>query len=174
MSFKTIIAVLLLSVTLSPAPVLAQKPSSVPPMVTTQPLTAADLDDLRAELRASRKEFVAQNLSLTPDEATRFWPIYDQYISELIKINDTRYQMLADYANTYGKYDDEAAMSFITRWLGLDVQTAALRARYVPLVAKVLPGIKTATFFQIDRRTAMAIDLKVASMLPILQGQIRK
>jgi hypothetical protein len=174
MNLKTIGAVLLLSISLAPASVLAQAPSSVPPMATTKPLTAADLDNFRAALRESRKEFVAQNLSLTADEATRFWPVYDQYIADLIKINDSRYQMIADYANTYGKYDDAAAMSFTTRWLDLDGQTAALRARYVPLVAKVLPGIKTATFFQIDRRTEMAIELKIASMLPILQAQMRK
>ena len=41
----------------------------------------------------------------------------------------------------YGKYDDKAASDFITRWLDVDSRQAALRAKYVPIVGKVLPGI---------------------------------
>jgi hypothetical protein len=173
MTFKTIGAVLLLSASLLPAPALAQDPAAAPPIASaTRPLTAADLNGLRAELRASRKQIVAQNLKLTPDEAARFWPIYDQYAADLTKIKDTQYELIAEYANTYGKYDDKAATSFITRWLDLDVKTTALRARYVPAISKVLPGVKAATFFQIDRRVSMAIDLKITTLLPILQAQL--
>lgn len=140
----------------------------------TRPLTAADLEGLRAELRSSRKQVTAATLKLTDAEATRFWPVYDQYAADLTKIKDSQYQLIAEYANTFGKYSDKAAADFITRWVDLDVRTTALRARYVPLVGKVLPGVKTATFFQIDRRISMLIDLKIASALPILQSQVLK
>ena len=173
MTLKILGAAALLAVCLIPGPVLAQAAPAGPPIATaTRPLTAADLADLRAALRASRKQTVAQTLRLTPEEATRFWPVYDQYTADLIKINDSLYQLVAEYANTYGKYDDKAATSFIARWLDQDVKLAALRAKYVPIVDKVLPGVKAATFFQIDRRLSMAIDLRIASMLPILQNQI--
>ncbi len=175
MNLKTLGAAALLAACLNAGPVLAQgAPANPSTTVATRPLTAADLADLRAALRASSKQTVAQNLRLTPDEATRFWPIYDQYTAELVKINDGLYGLIAEYANTYGKYDDKAATSFITRWLDVDTRTAALRAKYVPIVGKVLPGIKATTFFQIDRRMAMAIDLKIASELPILQAQARQ
>jgi hypothetical protein len=181
MILKTLGAVLLLG--MLSTPVLAQnRPGGPPPASSSdppiaeanRPLTPADLQDLRAALRASRKQIVAQNLRLTPDEATRFWPVYDQYIGELTKINDSLYQLIAEYANTYGKYDDKAASAFIGRWLDIDVKTSSLRARYAPLVAKVLPGIKATTFFQIDRRTAMSIDRRIADQLPILQYQALK
>ena len=44
---------------------------------------------------------------------------------------------------------------------------------YWALFIAGLPGIKATTFFQIDRRMAMSIDLKIASQLPILQAQVR-
>ena len=173
MSLKTTGAALLIAASLLPMPVLAQDAAADAPIATpSRPLTAADLESLRTELRSSRKQMVAQNLKLTPDEATRFWPVYDQYAADLTKIKNTQYELIAEYANTYGKYDDKAAASFISRWLDLDVKTTALRARYVPLVNKVLPGVKAATFFQIDRRVSMAIDLKISTLLPLLQGQV--
>ncbi len=38
-----------------------------------------------------------------------------------------------------------------------------LRQRYIPIVDKVLPGKKTATFFQLDRHIAELLDLQLAS-----------
>jgi Spy/CpxP family protein refolding chaperone len=179
MTFKTLAVALLLgaSVTLVQTPAHAQ--SDAPPAAAAmptpdKPLTAADLEGLRAELRSSKKQITAATLTLTDAEATRFWPVYDQYAHELTAIKDGQYALIAEYVNRFGQYDDKAAIDFITRWLAQDVKTATLRAKYVPLVGKALPGVKAATFFQIDRRIAMAIDLKIASSLPILQTQTTK
>lgn len=174
MNFKIIGVALLLAASIAPASAqaMAQDPSVDASVATpSRPLTAHDLDGLRAELRASRKQIVAATLKLTPDEATRFWPLYDQYAAELTKIKDSQYELIAEYANTYGKYDDKAATAFIGRWLDLDVKTTGLRAKYAPKVAKVLPGVKATTFLQIDRRVSMAIDLKITQLLPLLQNQ---
>jgi hypothetical protein len=39
---------------------------------------------------------IAANLKLT--EATKFWPIYDQYTQELIRINDKKYDLIKQYS----------------------------------------------------------------------------
>lgn len=170
MTLKALAVALLLGAVALPAATHAQAPAAA----ADKPATAADLDGLRAELRSSKKQLTASTLTLTDAEAGKFWPVYDQYAAELAKIRDSQATLLAEYVNTYGKYDDKGASDFITRWLDVDARTTALRARYVPIVGKVLPGIKAATFFQIDRRIGMAIDLKVASELPLLQSQAEK
>jgi hypothetical protein len=35
----------------------------------------------------------------------------------------------------------------------------------------VLPGKKVATFFQLDRRISMMIDVQITSQLPLMQSQ---
>jgi hypothetical protein len=170
MNLKIIAVTLLLSAGAAALPAHAQAPVA-PVAPADKPLTAADLDELRAELKSSKKQITAATLTLTDAEATRFWPIYDRYATELTGIKNGQYALIAEYANTFGKYDDKTASDYIARWLDIDVKTTALRARYVPIVGKALPGLKAATFFQIDRRISMAVDLKVASMLPILQSQ---
>ena len=170
MTLKALAVALLLGASALPAATHAQTAAPA----ASDKATAADLDSLRAELRSSKKQLTASTLTLTDAEASRFWPVYDRYADELAKIRDSQATLLAEYVNTYGKYDDKAATDFITRWLDVDARTTALRARYVPIVGKVLPGVKAATFFQIDRRIGMAIDLKVASELPLLQSQAEK
>ena len=39
--------------------------------------------------------------------------------------------------------------------------------KYVPEVSQVLPGKKAATFFQLDRRISMMIDMQLASQVPL-------
>jgi hypothetical protein len=172
MRIKTVAAALLLAAGLTAVPAQAQNAAGNASIdMPREPLTAQDLETLRAELRATRKQIIAQNLTLTPDESTRFWPVYDQYQADLTKIKDDQYALIAEYANTYGRYDDAKATDFITRWLDLDVRTTALRAHYVPIVGNVLPGVKATTYFQMDRRVSMMIDQRIAAMLPVLQFQ---
>ena len=66
---------------------------------------------------------------------------------------------------------DEQASSFLRRWLDMDIAITQLRQKYVPEVAQVLNGRKTATFFQLDRRLSMMIDLQLSSQLPIVPAQ---
>jgi hypothetical protein len=126
---------------------------------------------LRKDLRSKRKQLIAANLELTDAEAAKFWPVYDQYVTELIALNDKKFAVIQDYADNWGKLTNEQSLTFIRQWTDMDIAAMQLRQRYVPLVSKVLDGKKTATFMQLDRRIAMMIELQVASQMPLVQDQ---
>ena len=134
-------------------------------------VTDQDIQLLRQDLRSKKKQMIAANLTLTDAEATKFWPVYDQYSAEMTKLGDQRYALIKEYAKGFGSLTDAQAMSLLDRSLALDEATAQLRIKYVPIVSKVLPGTKTATFFQIDRRLSALIDLQLASQIPLVQQQ---
>jgi hypothetical protein len=126
---------------------------------------------LRQDLRSGKKQAIAASLQLTEAEATKFWPVYDQYAAELTKVGDQRYALIKEYANGYGTLTDSEALSLIKRSLLLDEQVAQLHSKYVPIVNQVLPGTKTATFFQMDRYINALIDVQVAGSIPVVQEQ---
>ena len=132
-----------------------------------------DLKMLRQDLRSKRKQLVAANLTLSDTEAAKFWPVYDQYVTELIAINDKKFAVIQDYADNWGRLTDDQSLLFIRQWADFDIQLAQLRQKYVPIVAKILDGKKTATFMQLDRRIAMMLELQVSSQLPLVQDQER-
>ena len=138
---------------------------------TQHVISDQDLDLLRKDIRSQRKQLIAANLKLTEDEATKFWPVYDQYVSELISINDKKFAVIQEYADNWGKLTNEQALSFVRQWLDTDIEIAQLRQKYVPMVSKVLDGRKSATFFQLDRRIAMMIELQLSSRMPLVQAQ---
>lgn len=123
---------------------------------------------LRRDLRADKKQLIALNLSLTETEATKFWPVYDQYAAEMAKHNDEFYTLVKNYAVNQKSLTDTDAANMIKRWADIQVVLSQTRQKYIPLVEKVIPGRKAALFFQIDRRLYALMDLQVSSKLPLL------
>jgi hypothetical protein len=136
-----------------------------------QHVTDQDIALMRQDIRSEKKQLIAANLTLTDTEATKFWPLYDQYTAELSKINDGKYALIKEYATNWGSITDEQAASLIKRSLAVDESVAQLRLKYDPMFSQVLPGKKVATFFQLDRRLSNIIDLQLASQIPLVQAQ---
>lgn len=145
---------------------------TAPPQANnTHVISSQDMDLLRKDLRSRKKQLIAENLKLTDAEATKFWPIYDQYTAELMKINDKKFGLIQEYADHWGTMTDEQAGLYLRQWLDVDIAITQLRQKYVPIVSQVLNGKKSATFFQMDRRISMMIDLQLASQIPVVQAQ---
>jgi len=138
---------------------------------TSQSGVDQNIDLLRHDIRSKKKQLVAANLQLADSEATKFWPVYDQYTTDLVKINDEKYALIKDYADSWGTMTDDQALSLTNRALAVEKNVADLRIRYVPIFSKVISGKKVATFFQIERRVQAVIDLQLSSQLPLVQAQ---
>jgi hypothetical protein len=136
--------------------------------MTAEQANDANIQLMRQDIRAERKKVVAANMPLTDTEATKFWPVYDRYIGETIKINDARYALIKEYAQNYQTMTDEQANSYIERWLAFDQDNTALRLKFIPEFEAVISPKKTAMFFQIDRRLGLMIELQLASQVPLV------
>src|SRR5271166_7078779 len=140
------------------------------------PNTASDNDVqlLRQNIRQQRKEIVAANMTLTPDQATKFWPIFDQYRQEAIKPNDERWALIKDYAANYDTMTDAQAQDYIKRSTDVDQQLLNLRMKYVPMFEKVISAKQTALFYQIDHRVDLLINLQLSSVIPMVDTTTKK
>ena len=135
--------------------------------VISPTVTDDDIALLRRDLRAMKMQVIGQNMSLSEDEGLKFWPIYNHYVKDLQKVNDQKYALLKQYAEMWSTMTDQDALIYVRDWLETDGQAQALRLKYVPVVSQVLPGRKAATFFQLDRRLNMMIDLQLFSQIPL-------
>lgn len=127
-----------------------------------------DLALLRHDLRAEKKKLIALNVPLTETEATKFWPVYDQYAAAMTKHYDEFYAVIKDYAANQKTLTDAQAASMLKRWANLQVDLAQTRVKHIPVIEKVLPGRKAALFFQIDRRLYALMDLQIAAQVPLV------
>lgn len=147
---------------------------NAPPTQSAAPAQSGidrDIQMLRQDLRSKKKQTIAANLQLTDAEATKFWPVYDQYVAELTKINDEKYAVIKEYADAWGNMKDDQALSLTNRALTVEEKVAELRIKYVPIFSKVASGSTVATFFQIERRVQALVDLQLSAQLPLVQAQ---
>jgi len=126
---------------------------------------------VRKQIESVRKQLVAANLTLTDAEATKFWPVYEQYSTELSKITEAKTTLIKEYGDDYGTLTDEQADGLVRRWLDTDIAALELHRKYLPIFRKVLGGKTTAAFFQVEHRINMMIDLQLTSQLPLVQSR---
>jgi Spy/CpxP family protein refolding chaperone len=136
---------------------------------TSQAVSDDYIQLVRKDLRSDKKSLVAANMSLTESEATKFWPVYDQYAVELAKVNDNKLGVIKEYAAKYENLSSEEAQALVKKWNEADDAVIQLRLKYLPKFQDALHNKKTARFFQLDRRIGLVVDLQLASEIPLVE-----
>jgi hypothetical protein len=154
------------------APVAVAQTLAATPTTPTQPqappLTRGQIEDIRAEIRAGKSDLIAKNVSLTSEEAAKFWPVYKQYEAAGKALNDKRVDLLMKFIDAGDKPDPKLLTNLVKASLQRDLDLAKLRVDYAPRFAKILPTEKAARFLQVERALSLVADAKLASMVPLL------
>ncbi|HEX6828570.1 MAG TPA: hypothetical protein VF104_06285, partial [Burkholderiales bacterium] len=112
------------------------------------------LDYQRAALAKDRDATVAANLQLTPDEAGKFWPLYQEYAAERGKLSEKLFQLIREYADAYNasRVTDADGVKLTDAALGIESARIQLKAKYMARFERILPGRKYARYYQIETR----------------------
>jgi len=135
--------------------------------VISPTVTDQDIVLLRQDIRAMKMRVIGENMSLSDAEAQKFWPIYKHYADDLHDVHNEKYALLKQYAETWATMTDQDALIYVRRSMEVDAKAQALRLKYVPVVTQVLPGKKAATFFQLERKLCLMVDLQLFSQIPL-------
>jgi len=124
---------------------------------------------LRQDVGRDRREIVKANMLLTNSEAARFWPLYDQYRTEMHKVGDRRLKVITDYAANRDSMSEDEANRLGREWLDAEKQRVDLKEDYFKKFQKEgLSARTTARFFQIDQKLAAAVDAALAAHIPLI------
>jgi hypothetical protein len=128
----------------------------------------ANLDILRDTIRANKKALVAANLTLSDEEAARFWPLYERYQTELKPVQDRAVKVIEDYTASYHDLSNEKAMKLADDWLSAEGDRVKVRRTYLEEFAKVLPGRKVVRFYQIENKMDAVLRYDLAGQIPVV------
>src|SRR5215218_3814651 len=114
---------LVVAITIGSTAGLAQAvPVSNNPAAMPMPLSEAEIGLLRHDLRSEKKKLIAMNVPMTDTEATRFWPVYDQYVGEMTKLHDGFYGTIKDYATNSATWTDAQASTMLDKWVKFQLE----------------------------------------------------
>jgi hypothetical protein len=132
--------------------------------------TSADnMQILRDKLHADKKLLVASNMKLTESEAKLFWPVYDSYQKDLIKLNDRRIKNINEYGANFEKMSDDMAKKIVTEHLAIESDGVKLLQSYLPKFAKVLPYRKVMRYYQLENKIAAVVYYEAAKKIPLVE-----
>ena len=127
------------------------------------------IEMLRKDVGRDRREIVKANMLLTNSEAARFWPLYDQYRTEMHKVGDRRLKVITDYAANRDSMSEDEANRLAREWLDAEKQRVDIKEEYLKKFQKDgLSARTTARFFQIDQKLDSAVDAALAARIPLI------
>ncbi len=142
---------------------------------STSALFSQSIDDIieveRSVLNAEKKAAVAENMNLTDDEATAFWPVYEEFSSALYKLQSERVKIIKDYAENYQKIDDVKADELMGRSLKHKQSVLKLEMQYYKKFKKVLSPTKVARFYQIHNKISALVAAELALEIPLVESK---
>lgn len=141
------------------------------PAVEIRPenLGQTDLRTLLETIRSNRRALIGVNLGLTPDEAAKFWPLYDRYMQEVTPSGDRIAALVQDYIANYRTMSNDKALQMVGEYLAADADRIKVRQTFVPEFAKVLPGRTVARFYQIENKMDAVLRYDLASTIPVVE-----
>src|SRR5262245_44944201 len=146
----------------------AQQPKTVS---TTAPATVTTMDDvlkeIRADLQGDRADIMAKNMTLTSEQAAKFWPVFEKYQKEQNVIMDDQLRGIQRYMESFDTMDDAAALGLINAHFDRDARMVALRQKWFGEFQKVLGTKLAVRAMQIDRRLSLVHQMQFASRIPL-------
>jgi hypothetical protein len=125
---------------------------------------------LRAKSRANQRKVIDEAMRFTPEQEKKFWPIYDQFEAQMVKIGDRRLLLIDEYQQNYFKMDNAKAKELLEESMTLEGESKAARDHCVRRLEQELSPILAARFFQIERQLQLVKDLQIAARLPLISG----
>jgi len=122
----------------------------------------------RGLLAAERQTLVGKNLSLTPEEAEEFWPLYLQYRGELMRIGDRSVQLLETMTKSADAMDDRTAQGILKEYIFLKQQEWELKSRWRSRFEKAIPPAKVLRFYQIENTIDTTVASEIAGATPLV------
>ena len=128
------------------------------PLSTPTPEQPA-IDLVRGIINVDRVATVANELQLTEMEAEKFWPLYEQYRTEMNRVGDDLVKLVQSYAFHYPNVPEDRAQDMLKKLSSLEKQQVATRTTFLKKFSKFLPHSKTLRFAQVENRLDLALRL---------------
>ena len=163
---KSIVALLALVCVATPA-----WAATTPADTTTAaaaPTTEQVMKQFRTDLQATAADVMAKGLTLTAEQAAKFWPMFESFQKEQKSIIDDQLESLVKYSETYSKMSDADALAYANSLLARDQKIHDLRVQYLAKFQQVVPARIAARAIQLERRLGLVGQVKVSSQVPLI------
>lgn len=118
-----------------------------------------------------KKELVNEYMKLTPDQAAKFWPLYEEYQQGKGAVGKERLGIIDDYATHLSTLTDDQANDLAKRLFKNDKALASLDQKYFKKLSKAVGGVKAAQYLQMEQYFTTTVRSAIQEEIPFI-GEI--
>lgn len=122
-------------------------------------------------IRAAQIAYLTKELDLSPDEAQKFWPVYNQYSKEVETLIEERKRTMKDLRQNPDPTDPTAQA---TQDLKYQQRMLDIKTRYKDQFVRVLPAQKVNTLYRAERDFRQQLMLQLKERQAQRGGPIRR
>ena len=127
------------------------------------------VQQFRNDMMAKRADIMAKGLTLTADQASKFWPQFEQFQKEQDLIVHEQLNATKAYADHYQALSDADAVAYVKALLTRDQKMMDLRVKWLEKFQKVVPPKTAARAIQLDRRVSNVAQVQLSSQIPLVK-----
>lgn len=109
------------------------------------------------KLNSYKIAFFTQKLNLTPQEAEKFWPLYNDYQDRKNKIQIERVQMTRIVIQNGANMSDKELTELGDKYFSLEIKEADLSKEFYNNMKGVLPPLKIFRFYQAENQYKLVL-----------------
>ncbi len=143
--------------------------AAAPAAAQVQAAPTNDVQALRNAVKADKRQLVASTLELTPQEANKFWPIYDTYQRHLNASNRQVALAVEDLVARDKPMSDAFARQLAKEMMDADQSELKARQTMQKGVLKALPPKKAARYLQLESKIRAFQDYDLAVAIPLVK-----
>ena len=120
-------------------------------------------------VRSGTRRILVDELMLDDKEKADFWPLYDEYEGDMLKIGERYIALVSEFVDRYQAVDlsDEDADRILDAFFDIQMEISTLRQRYLRDFRKILSGVKVMRFYQLENKVRAEVDAAMALAIPL-------
>ena len=127
------------------------------------------LELLKSDLKTQKVAIITEGMTMTDAQSAIFWPIYRKYDAELTTLNDTRIEVIKDYAANFETMTPAKADELTNKTFAFIENRLKLQKKYYKEFSKALGPVLAAKYMQIERSINTVFDFQIMSQIPLVK-----
>ena len=122
---------------------------------------------VRQSAHTDRKIILMGNMTFTADESAAFWPKWNAYRAAVAANGDRTLTLIKDFAANFEGMTDQKANELMTDHFSIQMQDLVIKQNFAKEINTIMPAKKVMRVIQIENKLDAAIDLQLASEIPL-------
>ena len=131
-------------------------------------MSSGDIQIIQDYFGAEKTILVKEYMTLSPQQDSLFWPIYNKYEQERLEMGKQRFALVEEYLNKVENITEEEATSLVKESCGFEIQFKNHQKKYFKTFAKKIGPVKAAQFYQFETYLNNVINLSIQQSIPFV------